>query len=113
MDVLQFRSDLFRAMFAMKRHRMAAGYTDEFRRDPVRITLTSSGGWADIAYWSKVNETRLNQNMLTCRIQRREPNGKPMSGAISWANGRESPVSACKPRHAGAPLLACIIHEAA
>jgi len=55
---------------------------------------TSSEVWADTAYRSQRNEKWLAKNMLTSRIHRRKPHGKPMSETTSRANARKSAVRA-------------------
>ncbi len=55
---------------------------------------TSSDVWADTAYRSRQNEDWLASHMLTSRIHRRKPNGKPMSKATARANGKKSSVRA-------------------
>ncbi|MGB0928863.1 MAG: IS5 family transposase [Pikeienuella sp.] len=63
-------------------------------RNVIQMDNTASAVWADTAYRSKANETWLDRNMLTSRIHRRKPNGKPMSEASSRANGKKSSVRA-------------------
>jgi hypothetical protein len=60
----------------------------------VTTTNTSSEVWADTAYRSKQNEEWLADRMLTSRIHRRKPNGKPMSKATARANAKKSSVRA-------------------
>lgn len=55
---------------------------------------TSSEVWADTAYRSKQNEEWLAARLLTSRIHRRKPNGKPMPKATARANGKKSSVRA-------------------
>lgn len=55
---------------------------------------TSSEVWADTAYRLKQNEEWLASRMLTSRIHRRKPNGKPMSKATARANSKRSAVRA-------------------
>jgi integrase len=55
---------------------------------------TSSEVWADTAYRSRQNEEWLASHMLTSRIHRRKPKGKPMSKATARANGKKSSVRA-------------------
>ena len=55
---------------------------------------TSSEVWADTAYRSRQNEEWLASKMLTSRIHRRKPKGKPMSKATARANGKKSSVRA-------------------
>jgi len=63
-------------------------------REVVQPDNTASDVWADTAYRSKANEAWLSRGMLTSRIHRRKPNGKPMSEATSRANGKKSAVRA-------------------
>jgi len=60
----------------------------------VTTNNTSSEVWADTAYRSKANEEWLASHMLTSRIHRRKPNGKPMSKATARANAKKSSVRA-------------------
>ena len=55
---------------------------------------TPSEGWADTAYRSKANEKWLATGMLTSRIHRRKPAGRPMPKATARANARKSSVRA-------------------
>ncbi len=55
---------------------------------------TGSEVWADSAYRSQRNEKWLAKRMLTSRIHRRKPNGRPMPEATSRANARKSTVRA-------------------
>ena len=55
---------------------------------------TSSKVWADTAYRSKANEKWLAARMLTSRIHRRKPAGRPMPKATARANARKSSVRA-------------------
>jgi IS5 family transposase len=55
---------------------------------------TSSEVWADSAYRSRKNEKWLAGNMLTSRIHRRKPAGKPMPQATARANARKSSIRA-------------------
>ena len=55
---------------------------------------TSSEVWADTAYRSKQNEEWLAARMLTSRIHRRKPAGKPMPTAMSRANAKKSSIRA-------------------
>lgn len=52
-------------------------------RQVVSTNNTSSEVWADSAYRSRRNETWLSDQMLTSRIHRRKPMGKPMSKATA------------------------------
>ena len=55
---------------------------------------TSSEIWADSAYRSQKNEKWLAGKMLTSRIHRRKPAGKPMPQATARANARKSAIRA-------------------
>jgi hypothetical protein len=55
---------------------------------------TSSEVWADSAYRSRKNEKWLASKLLTSRIHRRKPAGKPMPEATSRANAKKSSVRA-------------------
>ena len=50
--------------------------------------------WADSAYRSQKNETWLTSHMITSRIHRRKPKGKPMPERTSRANAAKSAVRA-------------------
>lgn len=50
--------------------------------------------WADSAYRSAGNEAWLADRMLTSRIHRRKPAGKPMPQAMARANAKKSTVRA-------------------
>ena len=55
---------------------------------------TSGDVWADTAYRSRKNEKWLDARMLTSRIHRRKPTGKPMPPATARANAKKSSVRA-------------------
>jgi transposase, IS5 family len=55
---------------------------------------TSGEVWADSAYRSQKNEKWLAEKMLTSRIHRRKPAGKPMPPATARANAKKSSVRA-------------------
>ncbi|MEO1318856.1 MAG: transposase, partial [Pseudomonadota bacterium] len=55
---------------------------------------TGSEVWADSAYRSQRNETWLAKRMLTSRIHRRKPAGKPMPQHMARANAKKSAVRA-------------------
>jgi len=55
---------------------------------------TAGDVWADSAYRSQSNEKWLARNMLTSRIHRRKPAGKPMPERTAKANARKSSVRA-------------------
>jgi len=53
---------------------------------------TGSMVWADTAYRSKTNEAWLEKNGYVSDIHRKKPKGRPMSAAMSRANGRRSKI---------------------
>ena len=55
---------------------------------------TGSEVWADSAYRSQKNEKWLAERMLTNRIHRRKPAGKPMPQTTARANARKSSIRA-------------------
>src|SRR5690606_12890367 len=55
---------------------------------------TGSEVWADSAYRSQSNEAWLADRMLTSRIHRRKPKGKPMPIATARANPATSAIPA-------------------
>jgi transposase, IS5 family len=55
---------------------------------------SSSELWADSAYRSQKNEKMLEDRMITSRIHRRKPAGKPMPQATARANAKKSSVRA-------------------
>lgn len=55
---------------------------------------TSSAVWADSAYRSRRDEAWLADRMLTSRIHRRKPHGKPMLRATARANAAKSAIRA-------------------
>lgn len=63
-------------------------------RQVVSTDNTSSEVWADSAYRSKRNEKWLSDRMLTSRIHRRKPKGKPMPKATARANAAKSSIRA-------------------
>lgn len=63
-------------------------------RHVVSTDNTGSDVWADSAYRSKRNEKWLSDRMLTSRIHRRKPKGKPMPRAIARANAAKSSIRA-------------------
>nr|WP_234810830.1 transposase [Sphingobium herbicidovorans] len=65
-----------------------------FPRHVVSTDNTSCEVWADSAYRSKRNEKWLSDRMLTSRIHRRKPKGKPMPRAIARANAAKSSIRA-------------------
>jgi hypothetical protein len=69
----------------------ADGY---FFRQVVSTVNTSSEVWADSAYRSKNNEQWLSDRMMTYRIHRRKPMGKPMPRATARTNAAKSAIRA-------------------
>ncbi|MFC6623821.1 IS5 family transposase [Novosphingobium panipatense] len=63
-------------------------------RQVVTTDNTGSEVWADSAYRSKRNEKWLSDRMLTSRIHRRKPKGKPMRKATARANAAKSSIRA-------------------
>lgn len=63
-------------------------------RHVVSTDNTGSEVWADSAYRSMRNEKWLSDRMLTSRIHRRKPKGKPMPKAIARANAAKSSIRA-------------------
>jgi len=55
---------------------------------------TGSKVWADTAYRSKKNEAWLEKNGYLSDIHHKKPKGRPMSEAMSRANGRRSKIRA-------------------
>ena len=55
---------------------------------------TGSDVWADSAYRSRSNEKWLARNMMTSRIHRRKPAGKPMPRHTARANAKKSSIRA-------------------
>ena len=55
---------------------------------------TGSTVWADTAYRSKKNEAWLEKNGYFSDIHHKKPKGRPMSEAMSRANGRRSKIRA-------------------
>ena len=55
---------------------------------------TGSTVWADTAYRSKKNEAWLEKNGYRSDIHQKKPQGRPMSEAMSRANGRRSKIRA-------------------
>jgi IS5 family transposase len=60
----------------------------------VSLENTGSEVWADSAYRSRKNEKWLTGRMLTSRIHRRKPAGKPMPRHIARANAKKSAIRA-------------------
>ncbi len=63
-------------------------------RHVVSTENTASDVWADSAYRSQSNEKWLAKRMLTSRIHRRKPAGKPMPAATRRANAKKSSIRA-------------------
>jgi transposase, IS5 family len=63
-------------------------------RQLVTTENTSSEVWADSAYRSQKNEKWLASKMLTSRVHRRKPTGKPMPEATAKANAKKSSIRA-------------------
>lgn len=63
-------------------------------RQVVSTDNTSSEVWADSAYRSRRNEKWLSDRMLTSRIHRRKPKGKPMAKTTARANAAKSSIRA-------------------
>ena len=63
-------------------------------RKVVTTENTASEVWADSAYRSQSNEKWLAGKMLTSRIHRRKPKGKPMPQAMARANAKKSAIRA-------------------
>ena len=61
-------------------------------RHLVDKTNTASEVWADSAYRSQSNEKWLAENMMTSRIHRRKPAGKPMPRNTARANATKSSI---------------------
>jgi IS5 family transposase len=72
----------------------ATGADGRQLRHVVSIENTASDVWADSAYRSQSNEKWLAKHMLTSRIHRRKPKGKPMPKAVARANARKSSIRA-------------------
>ncbi|MFK4064143.1 IS5 family transposase [Brucella anthropi] len=70
----------------------AAAHDGAQLRNVVSKDNTASTVWADSAYRSKSNEEWLEKNGLKSDIHQRKPKGKPMSEAMSRANGRRSKI---------------------
>lgn len=63
-------------------------------RDVVDTSNTACDVWADSAYRSQRNEKFLAKNMLTSRIHRRKPKGRPMPEHTARGNARKSAIRA-------------------
>jgi len=67
-------------------------YDDAQLRKVVKRSNTGSIMWADTAYRSKKNETRLDKNDFASDFYQKKPKGLPMSEATTRANGRRSKI---------------------
>lgn len=63
-------------------------------RHLVSLENTGSEVWADSAYRSQSNERWLAGRMLTSRIHRRKPAGRPMPRNVARANAKKSAIRA-------------------
>ncbi|RUM95340.1 IS5 family transposase [Pseudaminobacter arsenicus] len=63
-------------------------------RNVLNRSNTGSTVWADTAYRSKTNEEWLDKNGYVSDIHQKKPKGRPMSEAMSRANGRRSKIRA-------------------
>lgn len=72
----------------------AAAYDGARLSDVLDRSNTGSKVWADTAYRSKKNEAWLEKNGYVSDIHHKKPKGRPMSEAMSRANGRRSKVRA-------------------
>jgi hypothetical protein len=72
----------------------AAGADGRELKNVVSKDNTASDVWADSAYRSQRNEKWLADNMMTSRIHRRKPAGRPMPKATACANAKKSSVRA-------------------
>lgn len=72
----------------------AAGADGRELKNVVSKDNTAGDVWADSAYRSQSNEKWLARNMMTSRINRRKPAGKPMPEATARANAKKSSVRA-------------------
>jgi IS5 family transposase len=72
----------------------ASAYDGAQLRNVLDKSNTGSTVWADTAYRSKKNEAWLQKNGYVSDIHHKKPKGRPMSEAMSRANGRRSKVRA-------------------
>lgn len=72
----------------------ATGADGRQLRHVVSKDNTASDVWADSAYRSQSNEKWLAKNMMTSRIHRRKPKGKPMPERTKQTNAKKSSVRA-------------------
>jgi transposase, IS5 family len=73
----------------------ASAYDGAQLRNVLDRKNTGSTVWADTAYRSKTNEAWLEKNGYVSDIHHKKPKGRPMSEAVSRANGRRSKIRAC------------------
>jgi IS5 family transposase len=72
----------------------ASAYDGAQLRNVLDKSNIGSTVWADTAYRSKKNEAWLDKNGYVSDIHHKKPKGRPMSEAMSRANGRRSKVRA-------------------
>jgi IS5 family transposase len=72
----------------------ASAYDGAQLRNVLDKNNTGSTVWADTAYRSKKNEEWLEKNGYRSDILHKKPKGRPMSEAMSRANGRRSKIRA-------------------
>ena len=72
----------------------ASAYDGAQLRNVLNRGNTGSTVWADTAYRSKTNEEWLEKNGYVSDIHHKKPKGRPMSEAMSRANGRRSKIRA-------------------
>ena len=74
----------------------AAAHDGAQLRNVVAKDNTASTVWADSAYRSQKNETWLTSHMITSRIHRRKPKGKPMPQSTMFFQGNHQSL---RPHH--------------
>jgi transposase, IS5 family len=87
---------------ADRRHRLirrwlvtdAAAHAGKRLADLLDDGNTASDVWADTGYRSRQNEAVLRQRMLTSRIHRKKPAGRPMPARTAGANAKKSAIRA-------------------
>lgn len=72
----------------------ASAYDGAQLRNVLNRGNTGSMVWADTGYRSKTNEEWLDKNGYVSDIHQKKPKGRPMSEAMSRANGRRSKIRA-------------------
>lgn len=72
----------------------ASAYDGAQLRNVLDRSNTGSFVWADTAYRSRKNEAWLEKNGFRSDIHHKKPKGRPMSEAMSRANGRRSKIRA-------------------